>query len=498
MVTLSDLLIQRASDYPKKTCIKFGDKRYSYSEIDRQVTLIAGGLRVLGLAEGDRAAILMDNCPEYIIAYFAIQRAGGIAVPINTFLTPDEILFIINDSGCGIVIHGSSFLEILKRPGEELDVEMVLFEDIPQDDAEPYRGKADDTAVFLYTSGTTGFPKGAMLTHRNLISNVESCIQLMHFSCSDRALLFLPLFHAFTFTVCVILPIYSGASIILLPSVKPFSRVIKTVFKERITFFVAIPTIYNILSRRKIPFLFMMIFSIFSKIRVCVSGAAALPPDIIEAFEARFKVPLIEGYGLTEASPVVAVNPVEGPRKPSSVGRPLPGVDVSIVGEDGAKVLEGGIGELIVKGPNVMKGYYNRPDETSSVLRDGWLHTGDMARIDEDGYIYIVDRKKDLIIVDGMNVYPREIEDVIIKHESVEECAMVGIADGRGSEVSILFIKKKEGCSFDEAEIRDCLKRRLARFKIPRRIILLDEFPKTATGKIKKTELRNWRQEIFL
>lgn len=492
MATLSDLLLHRAAEHPRKACIKYGGKRYSYFDIDRLVTLTAGGLRTLGLAEGDRAAILMENCPEYIISYFAIQRAGGIAVPINTFLTPDEILFIVNDSGCRMVICGRDFSETIGQVEDALSAGIVLFDEIPQDEAEPHIGSADDTAVFLYTSGTTGFPKGAMLTHRNLISNVESCMGVMRLSCRDRVLLFLPLFHSFTFTVCVILPLYAGASIILLPSVKPFSRVIKSVFKDRITFFVAIPTIYNILSRKRIPFLFMILFSIFTKIRVCISGAAALPPDVIEAFEARFKVPLIEGYGLTEASPVVAVNPVEGPRKPSSVGLPLPGVEVSIVGEDGSVVPEGAIGELKVKGPNVMKGYYNRPDETASVLRDGWLHTGDMARIDEDGYIYIVDRKKDLIIVDGMNVYPREIEDVIIRHESVEECAMVGIADGRGSEVSILFIKTKEGSSFDEAEIRDCLKRRLARFKIPRRIILLDEFPKTATGKIKKTELRKW------
>ncbi|MBI4826352.1 MAG: long-chain fatty acid--CoA ligase [Nitrospirae bacterium] len=494
-MTLSDLLLQRAAEHPHKTCIKFGEMKYSYAEANRHVTLTAGGLRALGLKAGERAAILMDNSPEYIISYFAVLRAGGIAVPINTFLTPDEISFIISDSGCRIVIHGRGFSKKLDKLKPGLEIRKALFDEVPEEDAEPYNGSADDTAVFLYTSGTTGFPKGAMLTHHNLISNVESCMQVMSFSPRDRVLLFLPLFHSFTFTVCVILPVYSGASIILLPSVKPFSNVIKSVFRDRITFFVAIPTIYSILSKKKIPLLFMLLFRLFTRIRVCVSGAAALPPDTIDAFEKRFKAPLIEGYGLTEASPVVAVNPVEGARKPSSVGLPLPGVEVSVIGEDGVKVPSGEIGELRVKGPNVMKGYYNRPDETASVLKDGWLYTGDMARIDEDGYIYIVDRKKDLIIVDGMNIYPREIEDVIMEHGSIEECAMVGIADGRGSEISILFIKIKEGISFDETEIRDHLKRRIARFKIPRKIIQVNEFPKTATGKIKKTELRKWNLE---
>jgi long-chain acyl-CoA synthetase len=225
-------------------------------------------------------------------------------------------------------------------------------------------------------------------------------------------------------------------------------------------------------------------------IRACISGAAALPEDTFHAFQKRFKVPLIEGYGLTEASPVVSVNPLNGIRKPSSVGPPLPGIEVAIVGEDGKRMPPGEIGELIVRGYNVMKGYFNKKEETEAVLKDGWLYTGDMAKIDEDGYIYIVDRKKDLIIIDGMNIYPREVEDVVSRHPSVEECALVGIPDGKGSEISILFVKKKKDIIIDEGEIRNYLKGRIARFKIPRRIVFVKEFSKTATGKIKKTELR--------
>ena len=218
-----------------------------------------------------------------------------------------------------------------------------------------------------------------------------------------------------------------------------------------------------------------------------------MPEKTIHEFEKKFKVPLIEGYGLTEASPVVAVNPLHGVRKPASVGPPVAGVEVAIVGDDGKRMSVGETGELIVKGGNVMKGYFNKEKETREVLKEEWLYTGDMARIDDDGYIFIVDRKKDLIIVDGMNIYPRQVEDIVLQHESVEECAMVGIPDGRGSEITILFIKKKEGVNVDEGDMRNYLRDRMARYKIPRRIIIIDEFPKTATGKIKKAELRKWK-----
>ena len=240
------------------------------------------------------------------------------------------------------------------------------------------------------------------------------------------------------------------------------------------------------------PFFVKYLLRFLINIRICVSGAAALPADTIYAFEKRFKLPLIEGYGLTEASPVVAVNPLKRIGKPASVGLPVPGVEVAVAGEEGGRIPAGEIGELIVKGPNVMKGYFNKEEDTRSVLKDGWLYTGDMARIDEDGYIYIVDRKKDLIIVGGMNIYPREVEDFIMKHPSVEECAMVGLPDGKGSEISVLFVKKKDNAVINDIEARDYLKGHIASFKIPKKIKFIDDFPKTATGKIKKTELRKW------
>jgi long-chain acyl-CoA synthetase len=490
-MTLSELLSVSARRFSKKTCIKFENIKLTYSEISNRVNHTAGGLKFNGLKLQDRVAILMGNCPEYIISYFAILRAGGIVVPINILLTPEEISYILNDSGCKILIYSNEFSSRIEKVKDILaGIKTIVFDEIPQMETEPYVGVEDDIAVILYTSGTTGFPKGAMLTHKNLISNAEACIKVIQVSQKDKVLVFLPLFHSFTFTVCVILPIHAGSTIVLLPSVKPFSKIINSIFRDRITLFVAIPTVYNILSRKKLPFLMKYLLRFFINIRACISGAAPLPESTLHTFEKQFKVPLIEGYGLTEASPVVSVNPLTGERKSNSVGFPLPGVEVAVVGENGERLPAGETGELIVKGANVMKGYFNKQEETEAVLKHGWLYTGDMAKIDKDGYIYIIDRKKDLIIVDGMNVYPREVEDYVMRHPAVEECAMVGIPDGRGSEITTLFVKKKDNAIVDESEIRNFLKGHLARFKIPRRIIFVEEFPKTATGKIKKTELR--------
>src|SRR3989338_10296336 len=330
-MTLSALLSKRSGESPKKTCIKFEKKKFLYSEIDEIVTLTAGRLRYLGLSVKDRAAILMENCPEYIIAYFAVLRAGGVVVPVNTFLTAQEVSYILKDCGCKVLIYGNKFFSYIDTIKKDiLDIKALKFNEIPKipslhtlskNPPSPLfikggmvmtrRGESeedgDETAVLLYTSGTTGYPKGAMLTHKNLISNAEACVKVMYLSNKDRVLLFLPLFHSFTFTVCVIVPIYVGASIILLASVKPFSKVIGSVFKDRITLFVAVPTIYNILARRKMTFFSQYIFRYLLNIRACVSGAAALPGETLSAFERRFKVPLLEGYGLTEASPVVSV-----------------------------------------------------------------------------------------------------------------------------------------------------------------------------------------------
>ncbi len=493
-MTLGEILTETSKRFPHKTCISFEGTKITYSQIDKTVRRVSGGLKKLGLCERDRAAILMRNCPEYIITYFAIICSGGIAVPVNTFLIAKEVAYILNDSGCRILLYDIKHKKIVNSIKEHLpDIKTAMYEEIPEEEAPNYSGYDEETAVLLYTSGTTGFPKGAVLTHLNLISNIKACLKVMLFTHEDKVLLFLPLFHSFSFTVCVLLPIYSGATIVLLESVKPFSKVIKSILKDRITLFVGVPTIYNILVRKKIPFIFRFLINYFIKIRACVSGASALPKETILKFEKTFNLPLLEGYGLTEASPVIAVNPLNGVRKPGSVGPPLEGIDVAIVDDNNEKLKTGEKGELIAKGPNIMKGYFNMERETNDVLKEGWLYTGDMAKIDEDGYIYIIDRKKDLIIKDGLNIYPSEIETSVLRYPSVEECAMVGIKGTKGSEMPVLFIKKKDDVLLQEKEIRDYLKENVAMFKMPKKIIFLKEFPKTSTGKIKKNELRRWK-----
>jgi long-chain acyl-CoA synthetase len=493
-LTLSATLSEQAKKYPKSTCIKFEKNKISYSEINRRVDLAAGGLISAGLRPRERAAILMGNCPEYIVAYFSILRAGAIAVPLNTFLTADEILYILKDSGCSVLVYSDTFATLIKHVRKTMpELTAVTFQELPRGHGRFATGEDSDTAVLLYTSGTTGFPKGVMLTNRNLMANAEACMTAMRISARDRIQLFLPLFHAFSFTVCVILPILSGATIVLLKSVRPFSKIIRSVVCDRVTFFVAVPAVYNILSKKKINILLRYMLRMFLPVRGCISGAAALPKQTLYEFEKKFGLPLIEGYGLTEASPVVAVNPLYGKRKPTSVGPPIPGVKAALVDDDGRHAPVGERGELIVSGENIMKGYYNKHDETEEVLKGGWLYTGDVARIDEDGYIYIIDRKKDLIIVGGMNIYPREVEDVVNQAPSVEECAMVGIPDGRGSEITVLFIKRKEDAFIDDDGVRKLLKGSVASYKIPKRTVFVDVFPKTATGKIKKNELRNWK-----
>lgn len=499
MSTLDALLKETALKFPHRTCIRFEKRAFSYSEIERLVSLRAGGLNSSGINRGERVAIIMHNSPEYIISYFSILRAGGTVVPVNTYLTSQEMIYILKDSGAGMLIYSDQFTHHIDKIKKEIrGIKTLKPDEIPHLEPKSSSAHNDDIAVFLYTSGTTGFPKGAMLTHKNLISNVRSCNQVIQINNKDKILLFLPLFHSFTFTVCVLLPIYVGATIVLLESVRPFSKIIKSILKERITYLVAVPTIYNILSKKKIPTIIRLFLRFLLNLRACISGASPLPESTLQEFERRFRVPLLEGYGLTEASPVVSVNPLNGKRKPLSVGPPLPGIEVQVVDEKGKILPHGEVGELIVKGDNVMRGYYNRVEDTKKVLKDGWLYTGDMARIDEDGYIYIVDRKKDLIIVDGMNIYPREVEDIIMEHPDVEECAMIGLPDGKGSEIPCMYIRKKKDSFLDESDIRSFLNRRVARYKMPRRIIFVEDFPRTSTGKIKKTDLKKIHSAIIV
>jgi long-chain acyl-CoA synthetase len=494
-MNLIQMLEERAEASPSRVAISFGRERISYRKLNALVNQLAWVLIKLGLREGEKVGILLDNCPEFIISYFAILKAGGVVVPLNTFLKEEELAFILNDCSVVLLITQERFPNLKDRVSSMRTVLLVgkgekgfsLRDLMKGESTTRPEGVIEEeaTAAILYTSGTTGHPKGVMLTHKNLISNINSCTKAIRVSERDRFLIFLPIFHSFTFTVCVLIPILVGARMIILSSPKPFTRILKAIMFGRVTVFVAIPSVYNILGRIKVPRLFRLI----NPIKVCVSGAAPLAVETLKGFEERFGIPLLEGYGLTEASPVVCFNPLDGERRPGSVGLPIPGVEVKVVDEEERELPKGEVGELIVRGPNVMAGYYNLDEETKKAIRGGWLFTGDMARVDEEGYIYIVDRKKELILFRGMNVYPSEVERVIRSHPCVKEVAVVGKRDPHHGEIPVALIVVEEGKTLSQDEVISLCKERLAYYKVPKSVIFSKELPKTPTGKILKREI---------
>lgn len=500
-MNLIDMLERAASESPNKEFLVFDRDKRTYKKVLEQVQQFAGGLKLHGVSKGDKVAILLNNSIEYIIAYYAAVYIGAVAVPLNIFLKLEEVAYILNDCKARAFVTSSDFkgimgsLNINRVPGlhtiittdEIMCPNCTKFSDLLNTaPAEVSDINENDLAVIIYTSGTTGHPKGAMLSHRNLVSNVASSCKAIKVFKNDKFTLFLPMFHSFTFTVCVNLPIYCQCTIYIIKSIQPFSRIIKSIFFDRISVFVAIPPVYNVLSLKKIPGFVKMLMPI----RVCVSGAAPLAGEVLKRFEERFKVPLIEGYGLSEASPVVSVNPLDGVRKAGSVGPAIPGVTIKILDDDGNELKQGEVGEIAVIGPNVMMGYYNRLDETALIMKGNMLLTGDIGKLDEDGYLYILDRKKDLILVNGMNLYPREVEEVLYRHPAILDGVVVGKKDEMHGEIPIGVVKLKDGMTATEVELKKYCKEHLANFKIPHRIEFWDELPRTGTGKVLKREIR--------
>ncbi|HCJ65825.1 MAG TPA: long-chain fatty acid--CoA ligase, partial [Elusimicrobia bacterium] len=441
--------------HPEKVGLICKARLFSYRNLKEKIDSSASAFLQLGIKKGDKVGILMRNSAEIVIAYLGATKIGAIAVPINFLLKPEEITYILNDSEAVVLVTNSHFgdrivklrdtlpylkyfiyTDLLKRRGDYLKDEILSFEELlsiheGKTDTEYLRTTEvteDDLASIIYTSGTTGKPKGVMLTHKNFLANVISSQQTIELKENDRILCLLPMFHSFAWTVCVLLPLLTGLTTVVCESIHPFTRVLQTIYKYKVTIFVAVPPVFVALDRLPSFVRFL------SPIRLCVSGAAALPVEVLTKFEKKFRIPLLEGYGLTEASPVVSMNPL-GKSKPGSIGLPIPGVSVKIIDDDGKDLPLGQEGELCVKGDNVMKGYYHFPEDTAAtILPGGWLRTGDVAKIDSDGYIYILDRKKDLIIVKGINVHSCEIENVILRHPAVTETAVIGIPDGTGDE----------------------------------------------------------------
>jgi len=504
-MTLIEMLGNSAKSYPKKKAIIFGKKQIVYHELIDQINRLNYGLIRLGIKKDEKIAILLKNCPEYITSYFAILKVGGIVIPLNFMLKEEELKYILDDARASTIITSPEFMAMINRLKlrlESLKQVIVVGEKTPGEinfselqggspaGEEVLDFRPDDVATILYTSGTTGHPKGVMLTHRNLISNIVASIKGIRLTKKDRVLCILPMFHSFTWMVCVLMPLYLGATLSIVESIKPFGKVIRNIIKNRTTIFVGVPPIYNVLSNIPVPrILISRLLRILNPLRICVSGAASLPVEVLKKFEAKFHIPLLEGYGLTEASPVVSINPLER-RKPGSVGLPVSGVKVRVVDESGNQLSVGQKGELLVRGENVMEGYYKLPEVTEKAIKEGWLYTGDIAKIDEDGYIYIVDRKKDMIIVRGLNVYPREIEEAIYLNPKVAEAAVIGIKHRLRGEAPKAYVTLKEGEDMGDVELIRFLRERLASYKVPRTIEFRDSLPKTPTGKILKRELR--------
>ncbi|ODG92166.1 MULTISPECIES: long-chain-fatty-acid--CoA ligase [Bacillaceae] len=502
-LNLYESLKKSAEKFPNHNAITFKNKNIKYSVLLSQVECVASKLIHDGVKKGDRVALILGNCPEFVTAYYGILRAGGVVIPINPIFTKDEILFILSNSEAKAVIADStmdSIIDTLKVEIKQIEI-MYYVEsnkaelswwkllDTKSNGNEYPLITEDDLAVILYTSGTTGKPKGAMLSHRNLVSNARSIVELVEFNKNDRILAVLPMFHVFCLSICINAPIICGANIVIVPRFSP-SEVMNTIFNEQVTLFAGVPTMYNFLLQLK-----EYSAEYFTSIRACFSGGASLPIELLQRFEEKYKTIVIEGFGLSETAPVTAFNPLKGERKFGSVGVNIPGVLNKVVDKNGFEVPRGEIGELIVKGPNVMIGYLGMPEETAKVIKNDWFYTGDLAKMDNDGYIYIVDRIKDMIIVGGYNVYPREVEEVIYQHPAIVEVAVIGIPDkDYGQIVKAFVVSEEESITMDD--ILHFCKDKLAKYKLPKQIEFMNKLPKNSTGKIVKRALNVEQMEV--
>jgi long-chain acyl-CoA synthetase len=482
-----------AERYPDTAALRFGDGVITYGELDQAAAAVAGILRDRGVSPGDRVGIMLPNVPEFAMTYYGVLRAGGVVVPMNVLLKEREVAFYLGDSGARLIFAWHELADDARAGAADAGGECIVVE--PDSFAELLAGtqpahevvgrRADDDAVILYTSGTTGKPKGAQLTHANLAINADVSKELFTLGHEDVVLGALPLFHAFGQTCGLNAAISAGASLALVPRFDA-GKVLATIERDGVTVFEGVPTMFAALLHHPAREHFAV-----NTLRACVSGGAALPLEVLRGFESAFGCVVLEGYGLSETSPVACFNHPDGERKPGSIGTPVEGVEMKLVDDHRHDAALGEVGEIAIRGHNVMKGYWNRPDATDDVIdEDGWFYSGDVARVDEDGCYFIVDRKKELIIRGGYNVYPREVEEVLYEHPAVREAAVIGIPhDSLGEEVGAA-VALKVGAVLTASEIRDHVKANIAAYKYPRHVWFVDELPKGPTGKILKREIK--------
>lgn len=537
-IPLHQLLIDSAQKYPNNVALRmilkylpFGlsiGSKMTYRELNEATDRFAAALQTLGVAQGDRVSLMLPNLPQYVIAYFGTIKAGAVVVNTNPTYTPRELRHQLEDSGAKVIVMLSGLYDRLAQIREHTAIQQVIIADVPDSLGWPFKSlvakqvraggmmkelpaapdlhafdkllkeappkptthtsQLDDVILFQYSGGTTGTPKAAMLTHRNLVANA---LQMRAWFATaedgkEKILGALPFFHVYGMTVAMLFAIKTGGELVLTPNPRETSLVLDIIQNQRISLYPGVPGMYiGIINHPKVKEYNLQ------SVKACLSGGAALPVEVAQKFKEITGGNLCEGYGMTELSPVATANPINGESRAGSIGLPIPNTDVRIVSltpdaEGNYQLLGvGEEGEIVVRGPQVMKGYWNRPEETANTIdKEGWLHTGDIAKMDEDGYFYIVDRKKDLIIASGYNIVPREVEEVLFMHPKVLEAAVAGVPDPRRGETVKAFVILKEGQQCTDEEIRNFCKENLAPYKVPTSVEFRQELPKSQIGKV--------------
>ncbi|NRD80352.1 long-chain fatty acid--CoA ligase [Bacillus sp. BRMEA1] len=508
-IPLGQILKNTFEKFPDHHALSFYGRKFSYQEVYQLSQAFTSSLQHNQVHKGDRVAVMLPNCPQYVIAYYGILNAGGIVTQVNPMSVERELEYILNDSGAETIVILDTLYPRVKSVQEQTNLKQVIvvslqpsvqdftpdrsFEEFLQEGngmVTPVEFEPEhDVAILQYTGGTTGLSKGAMLTHKNLLANVLQAYEFfkheMEFG-KEKCLTVIPLFHVFGMSSCMNLSIFMGSESIMLPRFD-LEEVLNTIKNEQPSIFPGVPTMYVAITNHPKAVEYGI-----NCIETCNSGSAPMPVELLRSFENKTGSKILEGYGLSEASPTTHCNPPFAERKPGSVGIGVPSTEYKIVDlATGTKeVPTGELGEVIIKGPQVMKGYWNMPEETANTLRDGWLYTGDIAKVDEDGYLYIVDRKKDMIIASGYNIYPRDIEEVLYEHPSIQEAVVIGVPDPyRGEDVKAVMVLKA-GKTATEEEIMTYCRQHLAAYKVPRIVEFRKELPKTGVGKILRRTLR--------
>lgn len=502
MSSIADLIPRSAERLPGKPALIAGDREMTYAELHDRVLRAAAALHGLGVRKGDRVALMLGNVPEFVVALHGAFTLGAGVAPLNVMLTAEEMGYILADAEAGVMVVQPELVPVVLSVRDRIaSLHHVLvtgprpaprgtasFEERLDADGSfpPAEVSEEDLALLAYTAGTTADPKGAMLTHGNLLANLEQVAEVpaLREAQSDVVLLALPLFHIYGLNVGLGVTLREGATAVLVERFDPVAS-LEAVERHVITVLLGAPPMFAAWLQAAESRSFDL-----SSVRLAASGAAPLPGTVLEAFRDRLGITIWEGYGLTETAPVVTTNAMGEEAKAESIGLPLPGLDVRLVDADGEEVAAGDPGEIVIRGPNVFGGYWNRDEESANAFRDGWFRTGDVAYRDDDGYLFIVDRSKDLIIVSGFNVFPKEVEEAVAAHEKVAECAVIGVPDARTGEAVKALVVLKAGQEATEEELLDHCRTRLARFKLPRDVEFVGTLPRHATGKVLRRRLR--------